>query len=148
MPMRSAGRRALRVEALLVVALFLLLFYYWFSLAGRYAIFLYGHTTTNGCPRRRRRSSASAAPPASSAYHSSPYLITLRPVAGHEAVLACRWPTGDNRIMIQPDQTQPWDIVDHLQTEADMIAYLDAAFEDGDPALIVAALGDIARAMG
>lgn len=50
--------------------------------------------------------------------------------------------------MIQPDQTQPWDIVDHLQTEADMIAYLDAAFEDGDPALIVAALGDIARAMG
>ncbi len=29
-----------------------------------------------------------------------------------------------------------------------MIAYLDAAFEDGDPALIVAALGDIARAKG
>lgn len=29
-----------------------------------------------------------------------------------------------------------------------MIAYLDAALEDGDPALIVAALGDIARAKG
>ena len=29
-----------------------------------------------------------------------------------------------------------------------MIAYLDAVLEDGDPALIVAALGDIARAKG
>ena len=29
-----------------------------------------------------------------------------------------------------------------------MIAYLDAALEDGDPSLIVAALGDIARAKG
>ncbi|HMT81821.1 MAG TPA: putative addiction module antidote protein [Promineifilum sp.] len=45
-------------------------------------------------------------------------------------------------------ETQPWDVVDHLTTEEDMIAYLDAAFEDGDPALIVAALGDIARAKG
>ncbi len=45
-------------------------------------------------------------------------------------------------------ETQPWDVVDHLTTEEDMIAYLDAAFEDGDAALIVAALGDIARAKG
>ena len=45
-------------------------------------------------------------------------------------------------------ETQPWDVVDHLTTEEDMIAYLDAAFEDGDPALIVAALGAIARAKG
>ncbi len=45
-------------------------------------------------------------------------------------------------------ETQPWDVVDHLTTGEDMIAYLDAAFEDGDPALIVAALGDIARAKG
>lgn len=45
-------------------------------------------------------------------------------------------------------ETQPWDVVDHLETEEDMIAYLDAALEDGDPALIVAALGDIARAKG
>ena len=29
-----------------------------------------------------------------------------------------------------------------------MAAYLEAAFEDGDPALIAAALGDIARAKG
>ena len=45
-------------------------------------------------------------------------------------------------------QTQPWDAADHLETEDDMIAYLDAALEDGDPGLIVAVLGDIARAKG
>lgn len=45
-------------------------------------------------------------------------------------------------------ETRPWDVVDRLQTEVDMVAYLNAALEDGDPALIVAALGDIARAKG
>lgn len=50
--------------------------------------------------------------------------------------------------MAEAIETQPWDVVDHLKTEEDMIAYLDAALEDGDPALIVAALGDIARAKG
>jgi probable addiction module antidote protein len=44
--------------------------------------------------------------------------------------------------------THPWDVVDYLKTEEDVIAYLEAAFEDGDPALIVAALGDVARARG
>ncbi|MBX2999688.1 MAG: putative addiction module antidote protein [Caldilineaceae bacterium] len=29
-----------------------------------------------------------------------------------------------------------------------MAAYLEAAFEEGDPALVIAALGDIARAKG
>jgi probable addiction module antidote protein len=45
-------------------------------------------------------------------------------------------------------QTQPWDAVEHLETDEDMVAYLDAALEDGDPGVIVAALGDIARAKG
>jgi probable addiction module antidote protein len=45
-------------------------------------------------------------------------------------------------------QTKPWDVVEHLETEADMVTYLDAALEDGDPRLIAAALGDIARAKG
>ncbi|MFM7025997.1 MAG: addiction module antidote protein [Limnohabitans sp.] len=44
--------------------------------------------------------------------------------------------------------TRPWDAAEHLQTEEDMVAYLEAAFEEGDPALIAAALGDIARARG
>lgn len=44
-------------------------------------------------------------------------------------------------------ETHVWEVVDHLKTEEDMIAYLDAALEDGDPSLIVAALEDIARAL-
>ncbi|NEQ88175.1 MAG: putative addiction module antidote protein [Moorea sp. SIO2I5] len=45
-------------------------------------------------------------------------------------------------------QTHPWDVAEHLETKEDMAAYLEAALEDGDPALVVAALGDIARAKG
>lgn len=41
-----------------------------------------------------------------------------------------------------------WNVVDHLKDEKDMATYLEAAFEDGDPALVTAALGDIARARG
>ena len=45
-------------------------------------------------------------------------------------------------------RTRPWDAADHLESDEDIVAYLEAAFEDGDPALIAAALGDIARARG
>ena len=45
-------------------------------------------------------------------------------------------------------KTRPWDAAEHLTTEDDMAVYLEAALEDGDPALIAAALGDIARAKG
>ena len=44
--------------------------------------------------------------------------------------------------------TTPWDPADNLKTEDDMAAYLEAALDEGDPALITAALGDIARAKG
>jgi probable addiction module antidote protein len=44
--------------------------------------------------------------------------------------------------------TKPWDPADHLSTEEDMAAYLEAALEEGDPALVAAALGDIAKAKG
>jgi probable addiction module antidote protein len=44
--------------------------------------------------------------------------------------------------------TTPWDPADHLDTKEDMAAYLEAALEEGDPALVAAALGDIARAKG
>ena len=43
-------------------------------------------------------------------------------------------------------QTRPWDPVEHLETEEDMAAYLNVALEDGDLGLIMATLGDIARA--
>lgn len=45
-------------------------------------------------------------------------------------------------------ETYPWDAADHLETTEDMAAYLDAALEDGDVAVVMAALGDIARAKG
>ena len=45
-------------------------------------------------------------------------------------------------------QTRPWDGADYLETDEDIVAYLEAAFEDGDPGLIAAALGDVARARG
>ena len=45
-------------------------------------------------------------------------------------------------------RTRPWDAADYLKTDADMDAYLEAALEDGDPQLITAALGDIAKARG
>ena len=40
------------------------------------------------------------------------------------------------------------DVVDYLKTEADIAGYLTTVLEDGDPALFVAAIGDIARAKG
>ncbi|MDE0032804.1 MAG: putative addiction module antidote protein [Deltaproteobacteria bacterium] len=43
---------------------------------------------------------------------------------------------------------QPWDAADYLEEEEDIVAYLEAAFEDGDPQLITAALGDVARSRG
>jgi len=45
-------------------------------------------------------------------------------------------------------KTRPWDSADHLETAEDIAAYLDAAFEDGEPALINHALGVVARAGG
>ena len=41
-----------------------------------------------------------------------------------------------------------WDVLEHIQTEEDMQLYLDACMEEGNSALIAAALGDIARARG
>ena len=43
-------------------------------------------------------------------------------------------------------QTRPWDPAAHLETEKDMAAYLNVALEEGDLSLIMASLGDIARA--
>ena len=39
-----------------------------------------------------------------------------------------------------------YDTADYLKTEEEIAAYLDAVMEDGDPALIAAALGDVERA--
>lgn len=44
--------------------------------------------------------------------------------------------------------TTLWDPAEHLKTEQDMAAYLEAAVVEQNPALIAAALGDIARTKG
>ncbi|MEA5443934.1 addiction module antidote protein [Cyanobium gracile] len=46
--------------------------------------------------------------------------------------------------------TTPYDVAEHLRTQDEMAAYLEACIEeaDGDAAFIAKALGDIARAQG
>ncbi|WP_421303671.1 hypothetical protein [Aeromonas veronii] len=48
--------------------------------------------------------------------------------------------------MKRTEQWSRFDAVDCLVTEADMVAYLQAALEDGDPALLTAAFDDVERA--
>lgn len=45
-------------------------------------------------------------------------------------------------------RTRPWDAAEYLESQEDMVAYLEAALEEGDASLVAAALGDIARAKG
>ncbi|HEX2332153.1 MAG TPA: addiction module antidote protein [Burkholderiales bacterium] len=45
-------------------------------------------------------------------------------------------------------RTRKWDPAEHLRNDADVLEYLQAALEDGDPAVVAAVLGDIARAKG
>jgi probable addiction module antidote protein len=45
-------------------------------------------------------------------------------------------------------RTIPWDAADSLKSDEDIAHDLEAVFEDGDPQLIAAALGDIARSKG
>lgn len=45
-------------------------------------------------------------------------------------------------------QATAYDAAEFLETDEEIVAYLNAALEDGDPALVSAALGDIARARG
>jgi probable addiction module antidote protein len=45
-------------------------------------------------------------------------------------------------------KTTKWDVVDYLKTDKDMADYLEAAMEDGHPAVIAVAIGNIARAKG
>ena len=45
-------------------------------------------------------------------------------------------------------KTRPFDMANYLGSEAEITEYLRQALEDGDPAELAAALGDIARARG
>jgi probable addiction module antidote protein len=45
-------------------------------------------------------------------------------------------------------KTRPYDAAEYLETAEDMAAYLEAALEDGEPTVVMRALGTIARARG
>jgi probable addiction module antidote protein len=45
-------------------------------------------------------------------------------------------------------KTTPWDPAEHIETPEDVVNYIDAALADGDPEVIVATLGWIARSRG
>lgn len=45
-------------------------------------------------------------------------------------------------------ETTRFDALDYLKTPEERLAYIEAAFEDGDPSLIAHALGDVARSVG
>ena len=47
-----------------------------------------------------------------------------------------------------PLETRKWDVTEHLDTEERIMLFLEAVFEDGDPAVISAAIGEVARARG
>ncbi len=49
---------------------------------------------------------------------------------------------------MEMEPTYKWDAAEHFESEEDMAAYLEAALEENDAALIAAALGDVARAKG
>ena len=50
--------------------------------------------------------------------------------------------------MAQKIKTYAWDIAEHLRNEEEIAAYLTAVIEEGDPALLLSAVGDIAKARG
>jgi probable addiction module antidote protein len=45
-------------------------------------------------------------------------------------------------------KTTVWDPAEYLETEEEIVAYLEDIFETGDTDLIVAAIGDVSRARG
>jgi len=45
-------------------------------------------------------------------------------------------------------ETRPWDAAALLRSDSDIVAYLEAVLDEGDPALLAAALGDVARTKG
>ena len=45
-------------------------------------------------------------------------------------------------------KTLRWDAATYLKTDKDIAHYLEAVLEEGDPNLVAAALGDVARAKG
>ena len=59
-----------------------------------------------------------------------------------------RTPIQITRFIHMTIRTTKWDTSEFLDSEEAIVAYIEAAFEDGDPAAITHALGNVARARG
>ena len=49
---------------------------------------------------------------------------------------------------MKPVKTTVWDPAEYLETEEQITAYLEDTFKSNDPELMIAAIGDVARARG
>lgn len=45
-------------------------------------------------------------------------------------------------------ETKRWDIAEHMESSDAIVGYIDALFDEKDPALATAFLGDVAKAIG
>jgi probable addiction module antidote protein len=45
-------------------------------------------------------------------------------------------------------ELRPWDVTRYLDSDQAIVGYLNAVLDEDDPALLMAALGDVARAKG
>ncbi|MBR0406086.1 MAG: putative addiction module antidote protein [Eggerthellaceae bacterium] len=57
----------------------------------------------------------------------------------------CCWRNGRRRVAVK---TSEWDASEYLGSEEEIAAYLNAVLDEGDPVLLQAALGDVAKARG
>jgi hypothetical protein len=74
-------------------------------------------------------------------FNASLHSLSYRPaIAGHHE------PAGGLGMPKANETFSRYDTADYLETAADMTAYLAACAQEDDPALLVAALGDMARA--
>ena len=54
------------------------------------------------------------------------------------------------KVQVSPDTVSVtrWDTADYLEDLEEIVYYLEAAFDDGDPHIIKEALGNVARSKG
>jgi probable addiction module antidote protein len=45
-------------------------------------------------------------------------------------------------------ELRPWDPANHMKSEDDMVGYLNAVLDEDEPAIVMSAIGDVARAKG
>ena len=69
-------------------------------------------------------------------------------VAASRPVKQGRERSGEPTGTLPEARARAWNAAEHLESEEDMVAYLEAVLVEGNAALVAAVLGDIARAKG